>query len=781
MTTTRRPFAIAFAVILLSGSPRLRRDVTLPNEGEAASIRVADGDEQIGPVGSPLADEVVVQVLDTRGLPVADQEVTFSIAEGAGSVEPVTVETNAQGFAATTWTLGPAAGEQSLRAQTPRGGSTATLEVFVSATAVAGSGSILSADGGVDQSGPVNSALADSLRVRATDALGNPVANVEVTWAATGGGSVSSVTVTTGADGRAAVERVLGPVAGPQGAQATVAGFTGSPVQFTHTAVPANPTALILLSGDNQSAPAGLEVAGDLEVRLEDADHNGIGGRPITWVVPSGSGSVNPVSTTTNVNGIASTRWTLPSNVGSFTVSAVFSGLPAVQFSATATADVPTTIELSSGNGQSAPVGTAVTNPLVVLVTDANDNPVENVSVAWTAVGSGSVSEDNTATDANGLARVTRILGLAPGTYTTTAAVDGLAGSPVTFTSVGTVGPPAQLAILTQPGASTTSGSAFAPAPVIQVEDAQGNPVSQGGIGVTATISSGQTGATLENDQRNTGPGGRATFNNLRITGPPDDDYVLTFTAVVGGGNPLQPVSTGQLTVTAGGADRILILTQPSASAQNGTNFGVQPVVQVVDGTGNPVSGNRTIQVELGEGDGDGTLSGTLTSSTGGGSTATFSGLRITGDARAYTLIFSSGALTPAESNTINITVGPPSSLSISAGGNPQNAPVGTAVPIEPAVLVTDQSGNPISGVNVDFDVTAGGGTVCQVRWPPAPTAWPRSRAGPWVRQLAPTPSRQACRARRDWGPRCSPRPARWTTVRRPLRPTPTRWTRTRP
>ena len=31
---------------------------------------------------------------------------------------------------------------------------------------------------------------------------------------------------------------------------------------------------------------------------------------------------------------------------------------------------------------------------------------------------------------------------------------------------------------------------------------------------------------------------------------------------------------------------------------------------------------------------------------------------------------------------------------------------------IDPAVLVTDQSGNPIAGVNVDFDVTAGGGAV---------------------------------------------------------------------
>ena len=72
----------------------------------------------------------------------------------------------------------------------------------------------------------------------------------------------------------------------PVTARATVDGFNGSPVTFTHTAVPANPTALVLVSGDDQTAPGGFEVAEDLVVRLEDDNGNGIGGRQITWVVP---------------------------------------------------------------------------------------------------------------------------------------------------------------------------------------------------------------------------------------------------------------------------------------------------------------------------------------------------------------------------------------------------------------------------------------------------------------------------------------------------------------
>jgi hypothetical protein len=137
--------------------------------------------------------------------------------------------------------------------------------------------------------------------------------------------------------------------------------------------------------------------------------------------------------------------------------------------------------------------------------------------------------------------------------------------------------------------------------------------------------------------------------------------------------------------------------------------FAQQPVVQVVDATGNPVSGDRTIAVELGVG--TGTLSGTLTANTGAGSTATFTDLRISGTVGTKTLLFSSGTLTPAESNEIELTAGPAASIGRQAGNN-QTAPAGTAVPTDPAVIVRDASNNPVAGVTVSFEVTAGGGTV---------------------------------------------------------------------
>ncbi|MGH7581322.1 MAG: Ig-like domain-containing protein, partial [Gemmatimonadales bacterium] len=434
MIQTHRRFAFPMGLLLAALSLGCGGDVVLPDEGEAAELQIFDGDNQTAQAGAALAEPVVVRVLDTRGRAVANQDVSFSIGSGGGSVAPTTVTTSTEGLAATGWTLGPNTGSQLLRAQTPRGGTSTILEVSFRATAIAGTGSVLGGVSGDDQTGPVNSALADSLVVRTTDALGNPVADVEVTWSVTGGGSISPVTVQTDEDGLAAAERVLGATSGAQAALASVQGFTGSPVTFSHTAVPANPTVLVLVRGDDQTGPGGFALTDSLVVRLEDNNGNGIGNRSISWLPSSGSGSVSPPTVTTDPNGLAATSWTLPSGVGNYVVNGVFSGLPPVEFTASATADMPTTIELASGNNQSATVGTALANPLVVRVTDANDNPVANVGVTWTAEVGGSVSQSNTATDAAGLAQVTRTLGLLPVAYTTTAAVEGLAGSPVTFT-----------------------------------------------------------------------------------------------------------------------------------------------------------------------------------------------------------------------------------------------------------------------------------------------------------------------------------------------------------
>jgi hypothetical protein len=55
--------------------------------------------------------------------------------------------------------------------------------------------------------------------------------------------------------------------------------------------------------------------------------------------------------------------------------------------------------------------------------------------------------------------------------------------------------------------------------PVIQVQDATGNPVSQNGTLITATIASGPGGGTLSGATATTNASGAATFSGLAING----------------------------------------------------------------------------------------------------------------------------------------------------------------------------------------------------------------------------------------------------------------------
>src|SRR5207247_6060771 len=93
-------------------------------------------------------------------------------------------------------------------------------------------------------------------------------------------------------------------------------------------------------------------------------------------------------------------------------------------------------------------------------------------------------------TNGSGIATVgSWTLSTTAGTNTLTATSSGLTGSPVTFTAEGTAGAAGRVAFTTAPSSGAQSGVALAQQPVLQLEDANGNPVSQSGVVVTATVS----------------------------------------------------------------------------------------------------------------------------------------------------------------------------------------------------------------------------------------------------------------------------------------------------
>lgn len=350
----------------------------LPEQGQPAAIAVVRGGGQEGHVGDALPDSVVVRVTDARGRPVAAQRVAFSVSSGGAgaAVAPDTATTDGDGSAGASWTLGAAAGPQAVTALVVG----ASLTARLGATAVAAAATTLAAVRGNNQAALPGHELPESLVVLISDRFGNPVPGVPVAWTATGGGSVSPASVSTGADGHAAAHRVLGTTFGVYGTTATVAGLSGSPMTFVALgAAPpgSQPGAIAVSAGDQQHGTVGATVAVQPAVLVRDLAGQPLAGAPVTFQPAQGSGSVTGSPAVTDANGIATLGgWQLGTVAGGQTLvaSVTGSGVTGNPVTFNATADPgPAAAATSSATvpAQAAPL-TVV--PIVVVTRDAFGN-----------------------------------------------------------------------------------------------------------------------------------------------------------------------------------------------------------------------------------------------------------------------------------------------------------------------------------------------------------------------------------------------------------------------
>ena len=85
-------------------------------EPEPASIGIVSGENQQGTAGVPLAQPLVVRVLDEDERAAAGAEVTWTVVSGGGTVSPATSTVASDGTASTSWTLGSLSGPEVVRA-----------------------------------------------------------------------------------------------------------------------------------------------------------------------------------------------------------------------------------------------------------------------------------------------------------------------------------------------------------------------------------------------------------------------------------------------------------------------------------------------------------------------------------------------------------------------------------------------------------------------------------------------------------------------------------------
>jgi len=668
--------------------------------GAAAAIALNAGDNQTATAGTPVATAPSVLVTDAGGNPVAGQAVTFAVASGGGSVTGGVATTNASGIATVgSWTVGTVAGTGNNTLTANTGGVATTITFTASAQAGAPASVVIA--GGDGQTATVGSTLPVDPSVTVTDQFGNATTGVTVTFAvATGGGSLTGATPVTSASGLATLGSwTLGTTAGGNSLTAAVTGVPA--VTFTATGTAGAPATVAISAGDGQSAPAGTAVPVAPAVLVSDAFGNPVSGTGVTFAVTSGGGSITGATPVTGGGGVAAVgSWTLGASFGTNTLSATVSGLAPVTFTASGTAGAPAQIAISAGNNQSAAAGTAVATDPAVLVTDAGGNPVAGVSVTFSVTGGGgSVTGGSATTDAAGIATVgSWTLGTAAGTGNNTlqAAAAGVGGT-VTFTASALAGAATQMAVSAGDGQSATVGSAVATEPAVLVSDQFGNPVS--GVAVTFAITGG--GGSLTGGSASTNAAGVATVGSWTL-GTVAGANTLSATATGLSGSPVTFTATG----TADAPSQVTISAGDGQSAIAGQAVAVAPAVLVRDQFNNPVAG---VTVSFAVTGGGGSVTGASPVSNGSG-VATVGSWTLGPTVGANALSATVSGLTPASFSATG-TTGPAAILAKSAG-DAQATTVSTAVPIPPAVLVTDINGNPVSGVAITFAVTAGGGSL---------------------------------------------------------------------
>ena len=184
--------------------------------------------------------------------------------------------------------------------------------------------------------GAAGTALAEPFVVLVLDQYGDPLAGATVTFAVTaGGGTLSVTTATTDADGRAATTLTLGRQPGTNTVEATVAGL--EPVTFGAAGL-AVPRTLAKLSGDEQQAAAGAQLAEALVVSVRDQNGSALPGVVVTFALLGDGGTLSATADTTDAEGLAVTTLTLGEELGTYRVEVSVADLQPVTFTATAEA-----------------------------------------------------------------------------------------------------------------------------------------------------------------------------------------------------------------------------------------------------------------------------------------------------------------------------------------------------------------------------------------------------------------------------------------------------------
>lgn len=362
------------------------------------------------------------------------------------------------------------------------------------------------------------------------------------------------------------------------GTSANIAVTAGAATHFTVSASPASVTAGTALTGVTVTA---LDANGNIVTGYIGTVH--FTSTDAQATLPSNyafTGADNGVHTFTGV--------TLKTSGAAQTITAtdtVTSSITGTTNTITVNPASAIAVVVSSGNPQTTAVGTAFSNPLVVLVKDAYGNAVgSGVTVTFTAPSSGqsaTFSSGNTAqTNGSGIATLAApTANSSAGAYTVTASVSGGTTS-ASFSLTNSAGAPASIAVSTGNNQTAAISTAFATPLSVIVKDALANPIS--GVSVTFNApGSGASGTFAGSATVNTNSSGVATAPAFTANGTAGNYSVVASVGGLGSTASFSLTNSAIPTVTslstsagATGGGTTVVITGTNLTGATAVQFG---------------------------------------------------------------------------------------------------------------------------------------------------------------------------------------------------------------
>ncbi len=339
------------------------------------------------------------------------------------------------------------------------------------------------------QKGKAGQELAKPLTVMVTDAFGNPIVGVSITFAiAQGDGQLlGNQPVYTDAQGLARTRYIMGTQPAEQEIIASSPLIPDAVARFT-VLLGSEVVTMQKTAGDRQTGVANFVLPLSVQIRVLDAIGQPVNGSSIVFRIVAGDGKVEGTDSTTvpsDENGFAAAMWRLGKTAGLQKVRAYVVDQPEIfmDFIATATHSIPITFSWLGETEYAGIVGHSVSDSLIAAVADSFGNPVDSVAVSFTiTAGGGTVDGSASAhilTDSTGRARAEWVFGKVAGLNNNVLLVEasGLAGSPVQVKATGLADRPFRIDVISGEYQSGCPGNVLVNPFVVAIADTFNNAI----------------------------------------------------------------------------------------------------------------------------------------------------------------------------------------------------------------------------------------------------------------------------------------------------------------